>query len=216
MTINYHRVSGLVGSVILAIALCGNAAPSQTDPQTRPQAGTASEHSPGKRLIFEGVGNFGEVTPMLYRGGQPSREGFEALSKMGVNIVIDGRLSGHDKERKLVNEVGMQFVEMPWHCFFPRDKTFASFLAVIRENPGKKVFVHCRYGDDRTGMMIAAYRMAVEGWTPEDARREMDAFGYKPLVCPRLGPYEKKFPEHLKKNSAFQSLQTGAEPADKN
>lgn len=54
-------------------------------------------------------------------------------------------------------------------------------------------------------MMVAAYRMSVEGWTAEDARREMEQFGYKPLVCPSLGPYEKHFPEKLKKDSALQA-----------
>jgi hypothetical protein len=92
----------------------------------------------------------------------------------------------------------MQYVAIPWHCLFPRDEVFARFLNVLRANPDKKVFVHCRYGDDRTGMMVAAYRMSVEGWTAEEARREMDQFGYKPLVCPSLGPYEKHFPEHVK------------------
>ena len=82
----------------------------------------------------------------------------------------------------------MQYVSIPWHCLFPRDEVLARFLAVLRDNPGKKVFVHCRYGDDRTGMMVAAYRMSMEGWTAEEARREMDQFGYKPLVCPSLRP----------------------------
>jgi protein-tyrosine phosphatase len=68
------------------------------------------------------------------------------------------------------------------------------------------VFVHCRYGDDRTGMMIAAYRMAVEGWTPEEARQEMEKFGFHPMICPSLGPYEHKFAERLSNNPAFKDL----------
>jgi len=152
------------------------------------------------------VGNFGEVTPTLYRGGQPKQQGLEGLSKMGVNIVVDVRLTGRDKEREEVNKLGMQFVELPWHCLFPKDDTFARFLKLLKDNPGKKVFVHCRYGDDRTGMMIAAYRIAVEGWTAEEARQEMEKFGFHRLVCYSLGPYEKSFPERLKKNPALQAL----------
>ena len=91
----------------------------------------------------------------------------------------------------------------PGIVFFPRDEVFARFLAVLRANPGKKVFVHCRYGDDRTGMMIAAYRMSVEGWTAEEARKEMDEFGFKPVVCPSLILYEKHFPEHVKTEFCF-------------
>src|SRR5216683_5334469 len=185
---------------ILAVVLGGNAEPAQTNRQTAPPA----EHSAATKLTLAGVKNFGEVTPTLYRGGQPSREGFEALAKMGVNIVVDGRLTGADNERKQVNQLGMQYVSIPWHCLFPRDQTFARFLAVLRDNRGKKVFVHCRYGDDRTGMMVASYRMSVEGWTAEEARQEMDQFGFKPIVCPSLILYEKHFPEHVKKNSALQ------------
>ena len=206
MKVNFHTTRSLVVVATLTAVLCGNAGPAQSKTQTA----SASEHSPGKRLALEGVGNFGEVTPLLYRGGQPNQVGLEGLAKMGVNIVVDGRLTGRDKERKEVNKLGMQFVELPWHCMLPKDEVFVRFLALLQENPGKKVFVHCRYGDDRTGMMIAAYRMAVEGWTPEEARKEMEKFGFHHLVCPSLGPYEKKFPEHLRSNPAFQDLHPAA------
>ena len=90
-----------------------------------------------------------------------------------------------------------------WRCpgivYSPKTNPLVRFLALLRDNPGKKVFVHCRYGDDRTGMMIAAYRMAVEGWTAEEARQEMEKFGFQRMVCPSLVPYEKSFPERLKK-----------------
>ena len=108
----------------------------------------------------------------------------------------------------------MQFVSIPWHCYFPKDKVFARFLALLRENHGKKIFVHCRYGDDRTGMMIAAYRIAVEGWTAKEARKEMEQYGFHHLVCPSLGPYEKNFPEHLRKNPEFQPFRSAAEAGD--
>jgi protein tyrosine phosphatase (PTP) superfamily phosphohydrolase (DUF442 family) len=191
-------------SAILTLAVCLNAEPPQTQPPP------VVPHSAGQKLTLAGVKNFGEVTPTLYRGGQPSSEGYDTLAKMGVNIVVDGRLSGHDSERKEVEKAGMQYVAIPWHCLFPRDEAMARFLAVLRANPGKKVFVHCRYGDDRTGMMIAAYRMSVEGWTAEEARREMDQYGFKPMVCPSLIPYEKHFPERVKKNSSLQG--TGVKP----
>jgi tyrosine-protein phosphatase SIW14 len=202
---------GLLVTVVLALAICLNAEPPQAQQSTVPSAA----HTGGQKLTIAGAKNFGEVTPTLYRGGQPSSEGYEALAKMGVNIVVDGRLSGHDSERKEVEKAGMQYVAIPWHCLFPRDEVMARFLAVLRANPGKKVFVHCRYGDDRTGMMIAAYRMSVEGWTAEEARREMDQYGFKPMVCPSLILYEKHFPEKVKKNSSLRAP-ASEEPAAKN
>jgi tyrosine-protein phosphatase SIW14 len=189
---------------LLALTLCA-----QTPPQSHP----SPAHTPARRITVVGVSNFGEVTPYLLRGGQPKGEGYENLKKMGVDIVVDVRLSGKDKEKKLVNQAGMKFVGIPWHCYFPRDHVFAEFLDVLRENKGKKLFVHCRYGDDRTGMMIAVYRMAVENWTPKEAREEMEKFGFHPMICPSLGPYEAHFPEHLRKSDDFRAWREKADVA---
>jgi len=175
-------------------------------PQEQTKSAAPVGHSTGKRLKLPGVRNFAEVTPLLYRGGQPTREGFENLARRGIEIVVDGRLTGKETERKVVTGLGMQYVAIPWHCLFPKDSKFAQFLAVLRDNPKKKVFVHCRYGDDRTGMMIAAYRMAIEHWTPEEAREEMDQFGFENTVCFPLKSYEKNFPERLKTDPALRGL----------
>jgi pullulanase/glycogen debranching enzyme len=102
--------------------------------------------------------------------------------------------------------------DLVWHCYLPEDKVFGRFLRLVQDNPDKKIFVHCRYGDDRTGMMIAAYRMAFEGWSAKEARKEMEQFGFHRLVCPSLGPYEKDFPEHLAKHAAFRNLRPAANP----
>jgi len=159
-----------------------------------------------RRLPAAGVSNFAEVTPHLYRGAQPQRGGLESLKKMGIDTVIDVRLTGADKEGKDAKKLGMELVALPWHCLFPKDDAIAKFLTYMREHPDKKVFVHCRYGDDRTGMMIAAYRMAFEGWTADDARNEMNAFGFHKVICASLIGYEKNFPERLKKNSTFKDI----------
>ena len=77
-------------------------------------------------------------------------------------------------------------------------------------NPDKRVFVHCHAGVDRTGMAIASYRMAKEGWSPDEAMKEMQLFGFggfHHLRLPTLVRFEKDFPEHLKTSSAFQDLQ---------
>jgi hypothetical protein len=146
---------------------------------------------------------------MLYRGGQPSRKGLEALAKMGIDIVVNASGSQSDTEGKVANQLGMKYVAIRWHCPFPKDKTFVRFLELVHDNPGKKIFVHCRLGDDRTGMMIAAYRMAFEGWTAKQALKEMHEFGFRGvhhLICPGLAPYARSFPERLKKNPAFKGL----------
>jgi protein tyrosine phosphatase (PTP) superfamily phosphohydrolase (DUF442 family) len=157
------------------------------------------------------IPDFGEVTPTLYRGGQPKEHGFEALAKMGFQIVVDLR-GDRDSEREEVTRLGMQYVSMYWQCSFPKDSIFADFITLIRANPGKKIFVHCRVGDDRTGMMVAAYRMAEEGWGAERAKKEMTTFGFsfvhRHVICPRLADYEEDFPKRFATEPEFEKLRS--------
>jgi len=182
------------------------------------QTGTA-QHSAdsssdviSKKLIPE----FGEITPTLYRGAQPRKHGFEALAKMGLQIVVD--LRGDRKgEREEVTRLGMQYVPLHWECSFPKDRIFAEFLTLIQKNPDKKIFVHCRVGDDRTGMMIAAYRMADEGWSAKQAMEEMKKYGFslthRRLICPRLSEYEEHFPERFATKPEFEELRSKKRPS---
>jgi hypothetical protein len=58
-------------------------------------------------------------------------------------------------------------------------------------------------------MMIAAYRMAEEGWSADEAMNEMRTFGFTwthHLTCPGLANYEKHFPEKLRNSSAFDRV----------
>lgn len=163
----------------------------------------------GVRHKTKGIPNFGEVTPNLYRGGLPSEVGMESLQKLGVKVVVD--LRGENKaEEEATTKLGMKYVAIPSHCPFPHDETYAHFLGVIEENPGKKIFVHCRLGDDRTGMAVAAYRMAEEGWSADEAMNEMKNFGFTTFhhsICPGMSHYEHTFPERLKSGAAFKDLQ---------
>ena len=174
-----------------------------------PRANSSSSAPSLNKSMRQNLPNFGEATTTLYRGGQPSKRGFRILANMGINIVVDLRGS-RDSERKIVTHLGMQYVALPWHCSFPKDKVFAQFLTLLRDNPGKKVFVHCRLGDDRTGMMIASYRMAQQSWSPERAEREMEKFGFslthRRMICPGLSSYEENFPQRFKTSPAFRHL----------
>ncbi len=196
--------------LLLTVTVCGGAEPPNV------QKGASSAHAKrvyGERRKVKGIANFGEVTPWLLRGGQPDHAGFKELKKMGVDIIVDTR-SGrneHSSEATEVGKLGMKYVALPWHCPLPHDEPFAKFLRLMRDNPEKRAFVHCRLGDDRTGMMIAAYRMAAEGWSADDAMLEMKYFGFTGvhhIICPRLAGYEHSFPKRLKKNPAFEGVRT--------
>ncbi len=195
-------------SLFFVLFSAPRALPGQSDSKS---TAPPSQQSMGSRKDWTGLPNFGEVTPNLFRGGQPGVDGLESLKKMGVSIVVDMRSGPNNNERRAVGKLGMQYVSIPWHCPFPTDEAFARFLKVVEDNSDKKVFVHCRLGDDRTGMAVAAYRMAEQGWSADQALDEMEKFGFDwrhHLICPTLQSYEKSFPERLKKNEVFRDLKT--------
>ena len=174
--------------------------------QTKQETQSPKTRAIGRRLEDKGVTNFGEVTPHLYRGGLLKKDGLKALKKLDINVVVDTHAYNKTEERE-AEALGMKYVAIPWHCPWPNDEVFAKFLKVVHDNKGKKIFVHCRLGDDRTGMMVAAYRMAEENWTAEEAMNEMRSFGFAKshhVICPSLAHYEKEFPEHLKSSAVFE------------
>ncbi|GAC1417984.1 MAG: hypothetical protein NVSMB62_09310 [Acidobacteriaceae bacterium] len=196
-------------AVMFSTLLVSSPAVSQSDAAPRRALPGEQQHAPANRIMLPGVPNFHEVTPRVYRGGQPSAEGLDSLAKFGIGIVVDGR-KFHKKENERVTRLGMQYVSIPWHCPFPKDKVFAKFLAVIRANPKAKIFVHCRLGDDRVGMMIASYRMAEQGWTAEQAMDEMKRDGFTfshHFICPGLARYEAQFPERYRTHAIFRSAE---------
>ena len=206
MTFRIYIAQSAAFALLVSFAPSVGAAPFQAEQPKTP----AVEHAMGIRMKAKGVPNFGQVTPNLYRGGQPGSEGLQALKDVGVNLVVDLRGSASKDEEATATKLGMQYVSIPSHCPFPKDEAFAKFLRVLRENSGKKAFVHCRLGDDRTGMAVAAYRMAEEGWSADEAMKEMKAFGFSTMhhaMCPGLADYEESFPQRLKTSRAFKELQ---------
>jgi tyrosine-protein phosphatase SIW14 len=197
-------------SVFLSALIVSAGVLGRTAPRT-PQAsgtGTQSAHAMAKKVAIEGLPNFGEVTPTLYRGAQPTSRGLRKLKDMGFDIVVDFR-TDHESEKRKVTALGMEYEAIPWMCVNPKDEDVARFLSLIRAHPGKKIFIHCRDGVDRTGMEIAAYRMAEQNWTSAEARLEMNAFGFSALhrsICTPLVPYEANFPQRFQTRPAFENL----------
>lgn len=200
-------VPGIREFVVVVFVAAGLGFP--TDIQVSSQSARSDgEPSVARRVQIEGIPNSAEVTPNLYRGGVPSQRALKTLANMGIKIVVDLR-GTNAAERKEVTALGMQYVALPWHCPFPRDDVSARFLTLLQQNRDKKIFVHCRLGDDRAGMMIAAYRMAVQDWTPEKAMKEMEIYGFSfshRFICPGLASYEQHFPQRFKSSPAFANL----------
>jgi hypothetical protein len=211
-----NRVVAVFLSLAFVVASPMSPEPRQSSNPT--PAPDASAHSFARKLTLAGVPDFGEINPTLYRGSQPSKQGLHNLADMGIAIVVDMR-SFHARERNTVESMGMKYVSISWQCFHPSDGVIEKFLQLIHDNPGKKIFIHCHIGDDRVGLEVAAYRMANEGWTAEEAKKEMIAFGqnrFHRVICWQTLRYEKEFPERFRTKPAFAALRgykTSSQPS---
>jgi protein tyrosine phosphatase (PTP) superfamily phosphohydrolase (DUF442 family) len=163
---------------------------------------------PGPIQNPAGVSNFGEVTGGLYRGGQPSAAGFAALKKLGIGIVVNFRNERRETsaEEREVRLLGMKYVGIPWSGrATPSDAQVVEFLDLVRNNPDAKIFVHCRRGADRTGTMIAAYRIVVQHEPVPEAVSEMHRFHYAHFWLPQLQRYVISLPSVLREDPLFSA-----------
>lgn len=168
----------LAALAVLAVALpgCGS------DGEEKPKATlTTTQKAFAKRMPgVPGVENFACVCPTLYRGAQPTEEGFKQLKALGVKTIIDFR--SYHSTKKQVEAAGMKAVEIPLKADLgsvpPTDEELKEFFKVVLDPANQPVYIHCAFGKDRTGTMAACYRMEVDGWTPDEAMEEMQAFGY--------------------------------------
>ena len=122
-----------------------------------------------------GVPNFTKVSETLYRGGQPTDDGYRELRRVGVKTVLSLRAVSWDQSE--VNDQGLEYTHISCKPYHPEDEDVVEFLQIVTDPSRQPVFVHCRHGVDRTGMMVAAYRIVVEGWTRQRAILEMRTMG---------------------------------------
>jgi tyrosine-protein phosphatase SIW14 len=138
------------------------------------------------------IKNFGRVNPHYYRGAEPNDDDYAHLAAMGVKTVID--LRSHDRdphEKVLVESVGMKYVQIPMTTReTPSVSKVQEFLRIVTDPANQPVYVHCVGGRHRTGVMTAVYRMAHDGWTADQAFKEMKEYDFGPAF---LHPEFKRF-----------------------
>ncbi len=177
---------------------------------SQPAASAVVQPAYGEKLHLAGIHNAGKINDVLYRGAQPKENGLAELKKLGVTTIVDLRGEDREKldwERSAAAALGMRFVHIPVSGWSPpSDEQVAQFLALFRDDPHQKVFVHCRFGDDRTGVFVATYRMAVDKWSPEQAMGEMYFFGFNGFWHPSMKKFIREFPNHLRSTSALAPL----------
>jgi protein tyrosine phosphatase (PTP) superfamily phosphohydrolase (DUF442 family) len=130
------------------------------------------------------ITNFHPVAEGIYRGGRPSREGLKALSQNGFKTVLSfrWRKAPIAVERTYVEELGMKFINIPLNYWsLPNKSQIDAFLAVIDDRRNFPIFVHCFHGADRTGLLLAIYRVVRCGWSFDEAYKEMVACGFHRL-----------------------------------
>lgn len=145
-------------------------------------------HGKGKaKTVTHGIPNLQTTNSKILRGGRPELpEGIQYLDSAGVSLIIN-----LDNEEEFVRE---ELAEVAKHSAMtefespmsfldaPTDQEIDALLAKLQSNVKGKIFLHCKHGEDRTGLVIGLYRVEVEGWAPQDAYREMLDLGFHPFL----------------------------------
>lgn len=141
---------------------------------TKPKASRESKWA--ARLEVAGVPSCYKVSDGLYRGAQPSAEGMLELKKLGIRTVVNLRSLHSDRDE--IGDTGLAYEHIQMKPWNPDDKAVIRFVKIAADQNSTPVFVHCQRGADRTGMMCAVYRVAVQGWSRDEAVREMTEGGF--------------------------------------
>jgi tyrosine-protein phosphatase SIW14 len=156
----------------------------------------------GDKLRLPGLPNFGRVNDSLYRGAQPHAAGMQQLKNLGITTIVDLRVENpalRDTEKQEAESLGIRFVSIPVNGWSPpSNDQVAQFLSLFHDPAKEKVFVHCRFGEDRTGVFVAAYRMAYQNWPATQAINEMYSFGFNGFWHPSMKSFVRDFPARLK------------------
>lgn len=127
-------------------------------------------------ITLEGVQNLYKVSDNLYRSAQPTALGMKSLHKMGIKTIVNLRSFHSDIDKIGASDLRYEHISMKaWH---PERKEAVRFLKIAINPKFIPVLVHCHHGSDRTGIVCAVYRIAVQGWSKEEAIREMREGGF--------------------------------------
>ena len=167
----------------------------------------AAERNPKWAVKIEqpGLPNLHRVTPNLYRSAQPTAEGLGAAERLGIKTVVSLRAFHSDK--KVVESTKLKIEGINFKTWHPEDEDVVRFLKLVTDTSNGPFLVHCQHGADRTGTMIAVYRIAVQGWEKDDAIKEMTegGFGYHEMWSNLIRYLKDLEIESLKRKAGLRS-----------
>jgi protein tyrosine/serine phosphatase len=137
-----------------------------------------------------GLPNLHRVNRSLYRSAQPTKAGFVFLDTKpslangdrAVKTVVSLR-AFNDDAPLVPAGLSLRLEQIRFNTWHPEDEDVVKFLRIATTPALQPVLVHCQHGSDRTGTMVAIYRIAVDGWTKAQATSEMvnGGFGFHPM-----------------------------------
>jgi tyrosine-protein phosphatase SIW14 len=130
-----------------------------------------------------GIPEFHNVTDQIYRGGRPYQTGLRYVASLNVKLDIDleDDSSAIRSEEANAQRLGLEFMSEPMNAGRrPDDAQVDRILAKLQDPGSFPIFIHCKHGQDRTGLIIGLYRVLVEKWTPQKAYQEMLDIGFHP------------------------------------
>lgn len=122
------------------------------------------------------VGNLYRIEDGFYRAAQPTAAGFRELAKLGVRYVLD--VAGGAGDGVLVGGGTLKLFHVPMTAFGLRDDRVLEALRIMAAPQNRPLLIHCRQGADRTGALVALYRVLIQGWSPDKAVLKMNRGGY--------------------------------------
>ena len=130
--------------------------------------------------VVMGVPNLYRVTDTLYRSAQPDSEGFRNLQSLGIRAVLSMRQTVNDVP--LAAETNLTLARVPMKSRYVGEKNGAKVVQAMRDlragmQPGP-ILIHCHHGADRTGVIVALWRILYENWTRQQAIDELIEGGY--------------------------------------
>jgi len=126
-------------------------------------------------VVSEHLHNWYQVDQLVYRSGQPDAEAMAEAEKFGIRRVLTLREYHDDEEETKAS--GLHIFRIPMDAAKIKNEDVVAALKIIKASD-EPILVHCWHGSDRTGTVIAMYRIVEQGWSKEAALDELKHGGY--------------------------------------